>query len=126
MLLQCSLLQDILLGSICLHIYQYLHPKDLSSLLATCNHELWNDIVVRHKIATICMSHLPLQIGIGTNYIADFVEGISFHNQEDLLDFILDKTEVANLLFDGTTTIEESRNRAREMQAPYDYPLSAC
>ena len=118
MLLQCSLLQDILLGSICLHIYQYLHPKDLSSLLATCNHELWNDIVVRHKIATICMSHLPLQIGIGTNYIADFVEGISFHSQEDLLDFILDKTEVANLLFDGTTTIEESRSRAREMLLP--------
>ena len=63
------------------------------------------------------MSHLPLQIGIGTNYIADFVEGISFHNQEDLLDFILDKTEVACLLFDGTTTIEESRSRAREMHS---------
>lgn len=65
-------------------------------------------------MAEICISHLPLQLGKGTNYLGTFKEGASFGSKEELLKLLLDKTEVADILLENTTTTEESRRLAKE------------
>ena len=108
---------DEVVDTIGIQIYQYLHPKDLF-FLSICNHKLYNDIVHK-KLAEICISHLPLHLGAGTNYLGTFREGTSFGSKEELLEFVLDKTEEADLLLQGTTTVEESRRLAREKILDY-------
>jgi len=103
---------DEVVDTIGIQIYQYLHPKDLF-FLSICNHKLYNDIVHK-KLAEICISHLPLQLGAGTNYLGTFKEGASFGSKEELLKLLLDKTEVADILLENTTTTEESRRLAKE------------
>lgn len=106
-------LEEILVN-VGLQIYCYLHPKDLLSF-SLCNREyLWNDII-RDKLFKICsMHHLPLNLGVGTNYLAEFKEGCSFLDKAHLLDFVLDMTERADLLLVDTVSMDESRMGARE------------
>ena len=108
---------DEVVDTIGIQIYQYLHPKDLF-FLSICNHKLYNDIV-HQKLAEICISHLPLHLGKGTNYLGTFREGTSFGSKEELLEFVLDKKEEADILLQGTTTVEESRRLAREKILDY-------
>ena len=107
--------QDVL-ENVGMPIYYYLHPKDLSSL-SSCNRHLRNDMIVHssNKLAKICIHHLPLQLGAGSNYLAEFHEGHSFSDKEALLNHVLDKTEAANLVLVDTRTVVESRSRAREV-----------
>jgi len=103
---------DEVVDTIGIQLYQYLHPKDLF-YLSICNHKLYNDIVHK-KLAEICISHLPLQLGKGTNYLGTFKEGASSGSKEELLEFVLDKTEAADIVIKGTSTFEESRHKTRE------------
>eukprot|EP00571_Detonula_confervacea_P017241 CAMPEP_0172312046 /NCGR_PEP_ID=MMETSP1058-20130122/16472_1 /TAXON_ID=83371 /ORGANISM="Detonula confervacea, Strain CCMP 353" /LENGTH=245 /DNA_ID=CAMNT_0013025391 /DNA_START=118 /DNA_END=855 /DNA_ORIENTATION=- len=104
--------QDVL-ENVGMNIYYYLHPKDLFSF-GSCSRQLWNDII-HNKLAKICMHHLPLHLGVGTNYLAEFCKGHSFSDKAELLEYVLDKTEAAKLMIVDTNTMEESRSRAREV-----------
>lgn len=110
--IQHIVLQDVL-DNVGMQIYYYLHPKDLFSL-GSCSRHLRND-VVHSKLDKICIHHLPLQLGAATNYLAEFREGHSFSDKEELLNHVLDKTEAAKLVLVDTRTVKESRSRAREV-----------
>ena len=107
-----TLFDDVLVN-VGMHIYHYLMPRELLAL-GSCNHELWNNII-RDKLLQICMYHLlPLRLGVRTNYLAVFHEVSKFEDREELVEYVLDKTVAAGLVIDGTATVEESRNWARE------------
>ena len=47
----------------------------------------------------VCKYHLLLlQLGVGTNYLAEFRERISFSDKATLLEHVLDKAETAGLV----------------------------
>ena len=95
-----------------MQIYYYLWPRELLAL-GLCNHELWNK-VISDKLLQICMYHvLPLRLG-KTNYLADFHEASKFINRTELVEYVLDKTMDAGLVFDPYTTVEESQHWARD------------
>lgn len=97
-----------------MHIYYFLQPKELFSF-GICSRKLWNDII-HDKLAMVCKYHLlPLQLGARTNYLAEFRERISFSDKAALLEHVLDKVEAAGLVLADTTTMDESRSRAREV-----------
>lgn len=91
----------------------FLRPKDVFSL-GSCSRDLRRDLV-NVNLARICTQVLPLQLGRGSNYLAEFREGCSFFNKEDLLNHVLDKTEMANLVLVGTESLTESRRQAKEV-----------
>ena len=107
-----NMLQDIS-ENVGMQIYLFLHPKDLLHF-SLCSRHFWNDIA-RNKLAQICGYHLPLQLGVGTNYFAEFREEHSFSSKAELLEYVLDKAEAAGLLLVDAASIEESRSMAREM-----------
>jgi hypothetical protein len=93
--------------------YYYLQPKELFSL-GICSHKLWTEII-HNKLAMVCKYHLlPLQLGVGTNYLAEFYERISFTDKATLLEHVLDKAETAGLVLTNTTTMDKSWSRARD------------
>jgi hypothetical protein len=95
-----------------MQIYYYLWPRELLAL-GLCNHELWNK-VISDKLLQICMYHvLPLRLG-KTNYLADFHEASKFINRTELVEYVLDKTMDAGIVFDPYTTVEESQHWARD------------
>ena len=97
-----------------MHIYYYLQPKELFSFVICC-HNLWNDII-HDKLAMICKYHLlPLQLGVGTNYLAEIRERSSFSDKATLLEHVLDKAENAGLVLADTKTVDASRIRARDV-----------
>ena len=97
-----------------MHIYCCLQPKELFSF-GMCCHKLWNDII-HNKLAMTCKYHLlPLQLGVGTNYLAEIRERSSFSDKTSLLEHVLDKAENAGLVLADTTTVDESRSRARDV-----------
>ena len=106
-------LQDVL-DSVGLLICGHLRPRELYAL-GSCSRRLRETILDPVQLAKICMDQLPLRLGGGTNYRAEFRAGCSFSNKEELLDFVLGKADVANLVLEGAETREESRRRAREM-----------
>ena len=64
----------------------------------------------------VCKYHLlSLQLGVRTNYLAEICESSSFSDKATLLEHVLDKAENAGLVLADTTTVDESRSRARDV-----------
>ena len=93
-------------------IYTYLHPKDLFSF-SFSNHQHFKKI--RNNLIHVFMRQLPIQLGVGTNYLVEISKGHSFSTREDLMDHLLDKIRSAKIFLLGTSTMEESLLLAREM-----------
>ena len=118
--------QDILdNNNVGMQIYCYLNPADISRL-GSCSHHLRETIICNNNLSKICMHQLPLHLGARTNYLVDFCKGHSFSTKADLFEYVLGKTERANLVMamadrqeqlqqQQTVTMEESRRKAREL-----------
>ena len=87
-----NIFHQILGSDVGMQIYRYLHPKDLCSV-GSCNRQLRDGIIRRNKLAAICLQHLPLQLGAGTNYSVKLREGASFASKEILFEHVMEKLE---------------------------------
>lgn len=117
-----NVLHQTLGNDVGMQIYRYLHPKDLCSV-GSCNRQLRDGIIRRNKLAAICLQHLPLQLGAGTNYSVKLREGASFASKEILFEHVMEKLETARLVHVDVGTrpvflqaremLDASRTRAR-------------
>jgi len=97
--------QDVL-ETVGMQVYYHLHPEDLFRL-GLCGRHFWDEI--SRGSTRILAQHLPLRLGVGTNYLVEFREGRSFSCKGDVAEHVLDKAEAAGLLMFGTASAEESR-----------------
>lgn len=96
------------LGDASLLVHAHLHPSDLASLAASCR-RLRDD--VRSNLFAICGLQLPTTLGVGSNYLVEFVRGHSFRTKDDLVDHVVRLTRDVGLLHMGATSFDRTKSR---------------
>eukprot|EP01082_Thalassiosira_pseudonana_P009981 g8842.t1 g8842 contig34:247820-248422(-) len=82
------------IDTIGIEIYCFLHPKDLFSF-SLCSHNRHNRVSA--SIVKICTRHLPIRLGIDTNYPVVLAEGHSFSSKKQVKELMLEKIHLAKL-----------------------------
>ena len=97
----------------------YLQPSDLFSLSLT-SHQLHDIILHTNTLIQTCIQHhLPIQLGVSTNYLAELRESyshnISYRSKTELVTHVLDQLHSSQLLLLETNTVQESEERAKKL-----------
>mmetsp|Transcript_12179 Transcript_12179/g.24992 ORF Transcript_12179/g.24992 Transcript_12179/m.24992 type:complete len:243 (+) Transcript_12179:67-795(+) len=95
-----------------IEIFSNLEPKDVCNLSQTSqylSHEINTNLV------KICSRYLPLHLGTGTNYLAQFSKECSYPSKQELLNDLLQKIEKSGLILSGTDNMADSLTKTRKL-----------
>ena len=110
----------------------YLYPSDLLSIGLT-SRQLHNAILVPNVLIKLCIQYqLPIQLGVSTNYLVEFIESHStadnnsHRSKRELVTYVLKKLHSSQLLLVDTNSIHESEERAKKLLVDEDKSSVSC
>lgn len=94
----------------------YLQPSDLFSLSLT-SHQLHDTIIHTTTLIQTIQHHLPIQLGVSTNYLAELRESHNntYRSKTEIVTHVLDQLHNSQLLLLNTNSTQESEERAKKL-----------
>ena len=111
----------------------YLHPSDLLSIGLTSS-QLHDAILVPNVLIQLCIQHhLPIKLGVSTNYLVEFIEShptitnnSRHRSKRELVTYVLKKLHSSQLLLVDTNSVQESEERAKKLFIDEDKSSVSC